>query len=175
MPICSLSRLSPAAGSKPSTETRPESRLRNPSRISTVVVLPAPFGPSNAKTSPSATVKLMPRTACTAPYDLCRSTTSTAAVTARMLAELDLLAGPEILREAASERLLVATRELVACVGVLDRPDVLDGVRRGEGSDAARVLNGEPAEQTRHKARPIGITTPGRVQFPARRRRRNVD
>src|SRR5882757_3159683 len=33
------------------------------SRISTVVVLPAPLGPSKPKTSPSSTVKLRPRTA----------------------------------------------------------------------------------------------------------------
>ena len=39
-------------GSRPSTSTRPASRVRNPSRISRVVVLPAPFGPSSAKISP---------------------------------------------------------------------------------------------------------------------------
>ena len=36
----------PSAGSMPRIETRPASRVRYPSRISTVVVLPAPFGPS---------------------------------------------------------------------------------------------------------------------------------
>ena len=37
-------------------------------RIEIVVVLPAPFGPSSAKSSPARTVKLMPSTAfCSAP------------------------------------------------------------------------------------------------------------
>src|SRR5581483_6073258 len=39
-------------GSKPHNRTRPPSGARNPSMISTVVVLPAPFGPSRPKTSP---------------------------------------------------------------------------------------------------------------------------
>src|SRR6478735_8739862 len=42
----------PVAGSTPSTDTSPSDRARNPSRTSTVVVLPAPFGPRNAKISP---------------------------------------------------------------------------------------------------------------------------
>src|SRR6266566_3301464 len=40
---------SPSLGSTPSTETVPPVRSRKPSRISTVVVLPAPFGPRKAK------------------------------------------------------------------------------------------------------------------------------
>ena len=48
-------------GSTPSTVTEPPSRFRYPSRISTVVVLPAPFGPSRPKTSPCSTVKRDPR------------------------------------------------------------------------------------------------------------------
>src|SRR5437588_12763026 len=40
------------AGSCPRTETCPCVRGRKPSRISTVVVLPAPFGPRSAKISP---------------------------------------------------------------------------------------------------------------------------
>ncbi len=59
-------------GSTPSTCTVPASRVRKPSRISIVVVLPAPFGPSSAKTSPGSTVKLTSATACTEPYDLRR-------------------------------------------------------------------------------------------------------
>ena len=41
----------------------PAVRWRNPSRISTVVVLPAPLGPSSANTSPFCTSKLTSRTA----------------------------------------------------------------------------------------------------------------
>ena len=40
------------AGSCPRTETWPAVRCRKPSRICTVVVLPAPFGPRKAKISP---------------------------------------------------------------------------------------------------------------------------
>jgi hypothetical protein len=54
----------------PSTLTSPASRLRYPSRISTIVVLPAPLGPSRPKTSPLSTLKSTPRTASTAPYAL---------------------------------------------------------------------------------------------------------
>jgi hypothetical protein len=55
------------AGSYPRTDTFPEDRDRNPSQISTVVVFQAPLGPSMAKTWPSGTSKLIPRTASTVP------------------------------------------------------------------------------------------------------------
>src|SRR5215213_9892302 len=67
------------AGSWPSTETLPLVRVRYPSRISTVVVLPAPLGPRRPNTSPRRTVKEIPRTAATSPYSLRRSSTSIAA------------------------------------------------------------------------------------------------
>src|SRR5215210_1811683 len=66
------------AGSWPSTETLPAVRVRYPSRISTVVVLPAPLGPRRPKTSPRRTSKSMPRTASCSPYDLWRRCTSIA-------------------------------------------------------------------------------------------------
>jgi len=56
-----------SAGSTPSVRTRPPLRSRKPSRISTVVVLPAPFGPSRANTSPFCTSKLTSRTATVSP------------------------------------------------------------------------------------------------------------
>ena len=56
-----------AAGSAPSTETLPPSRRRYPSRISTVVVLPAPFGPRMANTSPAPMRRSTPATASCAP------------------------------------------------------------------------------------------------------------
>ena len=55
------------AGSTPSTSTCRRRAARKPSRISTVVVLPAPFGPSRAKISPRRTSRSMPRTASTVP------------------------------------------------------------------------------------------------------------
>ncbi len=56
-------RHSRSPGSTPSTEIVPSVRLRKPSRISTVVVLPALFGPRKAKISPRATRRLMPANA----------------------------------------------------------------------------------------------------------------
>ena len=55
------------AGSTPSVSTSPPLRSRNPSRISMVVVFPAPLGPSKAKTSPLSTSKETSRTACLSP------------------------------------------------------------------------------------------------------------
>src|SRR2546429_4178803 len=51
----------------PPTTAWPSSALRRPSRISTVVVLPAPLGPSNPKISRSLTRKEMPSTATRLP------------------------------------------------------------------------------------------------------------
>ena len=55
MPIRSFNLLRCRPGSTPRTLTWPASRVRNPSKISTVVVFPAPLGPSRAKISPTRT------------------------------------------------------------------------------------------------------------------------
>ena len=60
------------------TDTEPALRLRYPSKISTVVVLPAPLGPSNANISPSWTWRSIPSTALRVPYCLCSPRTSIA-------------------------------------------------------------------------------------------------
>src|SRR4051794_12398832 len=65
------------ATSTPRTIACPPSGARSPSRISTVVVLPAPFGPSRPKISPAATWKSMPSTATMSPYRLISPRTST--------------------------------------------------------------------------------------------------
>src|SRR2546430_3886150 len=62
----------------PPTSAWPSSAPRRPSRISTVVVLPAPLGPSNPKISRSLTRKEMPSTATRLPYRL-RSPSTTIA------------------------------------------------------------------------------------------------
>ena len=51
-PTLGRSALASLAGSSPSTRTVPPSAFRYPSQISMVVVLPAPFGPRMAVTSP---------------------------------------------------------------------------------------------------------------------------
>jgi hypothetical protein len=53
-----------------------QDRARNPSSISIVVVLPAPFGPSMATTSPVRTQKSMPARTSLVPYRIRRSRTS---------------------------------------------------------------------------------------------------
>ena len=57
----------PRIGSWPRTVTAPLVGRRYPSRISTVVDLPAPFGPSIATDSPAATRNDTPRTASNVP------------------------------------------------------------------------------------------------------------
>ena len=66
-PIRARRARSPRPGSWPRTETAPALGRRWPSRISAIVVLPAPLGPSRQNTSPRATSKLTPRTAWTSP------------------------------------------------------------------------------------------------------------
>ena len=51
----------------PATEAMPDVGVDSVVRIFTVVVLPAPFGPSRANTSPSATSKETPSRARTLP------------------------------------------------------------------------------------------------------------
>ena len=59
-PTRSLQAPPAVAGSCPRTRTCPAARCRKPSRISTVVVLPAPFGPRKSKISPRRTSRSMP-------------------------------------------------------------------------------------------------------------------
>src|SRR5207247_1955599 len=65
IPIWARMARSLRAGSNPRTVTSPAVRARKPSRISTVVVFPAPFGPSRANTAPASTERSIPRTAST--------------------------------------------------------------------------------------------------------------
>src|SRR5262249_30933643 len=70
MPIRDRHSRPPSPGSVPGAVASPPSRRRYPSRISTVVVLPAPFGPSSANTSPWLMSRSTPSTATVSPYDL---------------------------------------------------------------------------------------------------------
>jgi hypothetical protein len=54
--------------------------VMKPSRISKVVVLPAPFGPSTANSCPSGTSKLTQSTAARSPKRFVNPTTSTALI-----------------------------------------------------------------------------------------------
>jgi hypothetical protein len=70
-PPCSIAPMAPLAtascGLTPKTVTVPASGLVRPNSMSTVVDLPAPFGPSSATTSPGAIVRSTPTTAWTSP------------------------------------------------------------------------------------------------------------
>ena len=66
-PIRARQARPPVRGLAPSTWTVPADGARKPSRISIVVVLPAPFGPSSAVTCPEATSKLTSWTAVNRP------------------------------------------------------------------------------------------------------------
>jgi len=60
----------------PSMRALPASGRAKPSRIRSVVVLPAPLGPRNPVTVPEGAVKLTPSTASVGPYRLLTSLTS---------------------------------------------------------------------------------------------------
>src|SRR6516225_5641431 len=60
--------LVPVTTSCPATRTVPASAFINVVRTLTVVVLPAPFGPSMEKTDPAATSKSMPSSTILSPY-----------------------------------------------------------------------------------------------------------
>ena len=71
VPVQKPSRWRAAAGSAvtsmPSTVTRPAVGTRLVARMRSVVVLPAPLGPSRPKMRPGAHVKLIPSTARNSP------------------------------------------------------------------------------------------------------------
>ncbi len=56
----------PESGS-PSSRTSPDAGHTSPDTVASVVVLPAPFAPSRATTSPDPTRRLTPRSAVTEP------------------------------------------------------------------------------------------------------------
>jgi len=75
-PACITAETSPRAmawrGCIPNTDTWPAVGRDSPRIMSMVVVLPAPFGPRNATTSPEVMFRLTPLTASTEPKLLCR-------------------------------------------------------------------------------------------------------
>ena len=75
---------------------RRESGSRRPSMISSVVVLPAPFGPRMPKNSPSATENDTPSTALRSPYALRMSSTTIAAFAVSPTSEKIAEHGPVI-------------------------------------------------------------------------------
>ncbi len=71
-PIAARTRSGAAATSCPATSARPPSAGTSVERMLTVVVLPAPFGPSRAKTEPAGMRRSMPSRTVLSPYALRR-------------------------------------------------------------------------------------------------------
>ena len=69
----------PSAGAigSPSTSTRPDDGAMSPASMRSVVVLPAPFGPSSAKISPGGQLERHVLTATRSPNDLSGAALST--------------------------------------------------------------------------------------------------
>lgn len=80
-PVCSMPPTCPAAmaraGGIPNSAMLPESGLVRPSTMSSVVVLPAPFGPRMATVSPRGMLRSIESTASSPPYDLDRQDRTT--------------------------------------------------------------------------------------------------
>src|SRR5690242_3716091 len=74
-----------SCGGRPYTRTPPAVGVDRPSSMSMVVVLPAPFGPSRATTSPGRIRRLIPSTAVTGPNRLTTWSSSTAGPAARVV------------------------------------------------------------------------------------------
>src|SRR5438876_8483931 len=91
-------------GSMPSTRIRPRSGRRMPLSSRIVVVLPAPFGPSSATTSPGSTRNVTPSRARSPPKARVSSSVSMVAGTSRSLAQWQYVS-------AVPDRLAVPVRE----------------------------------------------------------------
>ena len=84
--------------STPPTIARPPVGLTRVVSIPTVVVLPAPFGPSSPNTSPGATANVIPSTALTGDFGYLLTTpaTSTAAARVRSVGTAPLLTEAQV-------------------------------------------------------------------------------
>src|ERR1700751_1696370 len=141
----------------PATRATPEVGLASVHSMLIVVVLPAPLGPRKPNTSPVATSKLTPRTACTSPKFLIRLSTTIAGVAPGA----DAAAAPETEAAVWSESI----SDIQVCT--LDvRSLRLIGVLRFLGEDAIQ----RPPRLGQHLGRPRplgrradGCDLPGRL------------
>src|SRR5205809_1597350 len=148
-----FSRSGSRTASTPRTRTSPRSGSRRPSRTSTVVVLPAPLGPSRPKIVPAWTSKLTPSTARVSPYALCSPATR---MTGSAAAAVGLLTWPMVpCRLLRSEPLAEVGRHggvvaelLVQALGVRTVMAGGDlGERRADlAAQALRLLHQQPAD-----------------------------
>src|SRR5204863_2947997 len=149
----------------PATVATPASGWVSVTRTRTAVDLPAPFGPSSPKISPSGTVNVAPSSACTSPYRFRRPSTTIASTafepTRLTSAAVDLYEyqGKELFRRfdipVSDGRLATSAAEARAAAEELDgrvvvKAQVLTGgrgkaggVKLAEGrDDAERIESG---------------------------------
>src|SRR5690349_4146568 len=133
-PMRSRSRALSPTGSRPRISMVPPSGRMKPSHISTVVVLPAPLGPSSASTSAWWTSRLRPDTAVVEPYCLVTPRSSTGVSDERLREEPT--ESDERLREEPTE----------SDERLREEPTESDERLREEPTDSDERLREEPTE-----------------------------
>src|SRR5215472_9108397 len=146
MPRCSRSARPPASSDHriPRTSTSPASGRVRPSRISMVVVFPAPLGPRSPKHSPRWMVRSSPATATTSSYRLTSPAVRIAGLSVR-----GLVTGPVLLVVLFRlHRVLERQVELHVDTddAVVQGPDLHGDPRAAAGDD--RQIAGEVADGT---------------------------
>src|SRR5260370_7486946 len=75
---------------------------------------------------------------------------------------------PKSLRQVFGKRFAISLREVLWHVVVLDRPDLLDRMRPGEGSDAACRGKVQSPYDAAHKSRAASVARPGTIDLTPR-------
>src|SRR3954451_15353372 len=153
----------------PATVAAPASGWVSVTRTRTAVDLPAPFGPSSPKISPSGTVNVAPSSACTSPYRFRRPSTTIASTafepTRLTSAAVDLYEyqGKELFRRfdipVSDGRLATSAAEARAAAEELDgrvvvKAQVLTG---GRGKAGGVKLAEDPDDAERKASEIIGL------------------
>src|SRR5436190_13813538 len=159
----------------PATVATPASGWVSVTRTRTTVDLPAPFGPSSPKISPSGTVNVAPSSACTSPYRFRRPSTTIASTafepTRLTSAAVDLYEyqGKELFRRfgipVSEGRLATSAAEARAAAEelggqVVVKAQVLTG---GRGKAGGIKLADDPADAERKAAEVLGLDINGHV------------
>src|SRR3954454_7588952 len=130
---------------RPFMRTSPPFGCSSPASVSSVVVLPAPFGPSKATTCPRLTVRSMPWTTVVDPYPALRSRASISGGSPPTSVEG---AGSDWLIALSFHGLVIRCR---AEVRVDHRWIVADLIRRTGGDDATEIEHDDPLAGRHHE------------------------
>src|SRR5215471_17684511 len=143
-PMAARTESASAATSWPATCTSPPSARIRVDKMCTVVVLPAPFGPSRAKIVPCRTVRSMPSSTTLSPKDFCSPVTAIAGLAADVVVMGGFLSGAREVsgppdHDVAEVRPRVKLENLVRRLGAVGRfQTVADGAEAGVGVDLGR-------------------------------------